>query len=125
VFVKVPENDQELNRMVEVHVRENLPLVKMGSYTRTKATCEFCESKHSYKDEFCDLKFDDNEANESVETAEATTIGQIIDAMKYERRLVLAIVLKQEEGNFNFNELRCKYRRNQSESDMTLDSRAQ
>lgn len=41
--------------------------------------------------------------------------------MQYERRLILAIVIKSA-GNFvNFNELRCKYRR---VGDMTLDSHA-
>jgi len=31
--------------------------------------------------------------------------------MKYERPLVLAIVLKSAGDHVNFNELRCKYRR--------------
>jgi len=44
-----------------------------------------------------------------VDTAANATIGEILDLMTHERRLVLAIVIKSA-GNFvTFNELRCKY----------------
>jgi len=75
IFAEAPDTDEELNEMMEIHVRDNLPMVKKGTYTRTKAECEFCGKKHSYKGEFCDLKMDDVEANESVETASAITVG--------------------------------------------------
>ena len=43
IFENEPENDEELNSMIEVHVRDNCPMIKAGTYTRTKANCEFCE----------------------------------------------------------------------------------
>jgi len=43
IFKSEPENDEMLNSMVEVHVRDNLPMVMMGKYTRTRAECEFCD----------------------------------------------------------------------------------
>mmetsp|Transcript_23056 Transcript_23056/g.28605 ORF Transcript_23056/g.28605 Transcript_23056/m.28605 type:complete len:135 (+) Transcript_23056:469-873(+) len=69
VFNSAPEDDEQLNQLVEVHVRENLPMVKKGTYTRTRADCEFCGHKHGYRDEFCDLKLDDVEVNETVQNA--------------------------------------------------------
>ncbi len=111
IFENEPEDDEELNNMIEVHVRENLPMVKKGAYTRTKADCEFCGEKHSFRDEYCDLKINDEEVNASVESSQAVKLGQIYDAMKYERRLILAIILKPSgEKNFAFNELRCRYK---------------
>ena len=92
-------------------------MVKQGMYSRVRAVCEFCDSKHGYKDDLCELKLNDVEVNESVETAQATTIKQILDEMKYERRLILAIVLKSSNNNVKFNELRCKYRRFEAEGD--------
>ena len=69
IFTVAIEDDEKLNEIVEVHVKENLPMITQGKYTRTRAVCEFCDSKHSYKEDFCDLKFDDVEVNETVETA--------------------------------------------------------
>lgn len=43
IFEKAPTNDEELNEMLEVHVSENLPLIKKGKYHRQKAECEFCD----------------------------------------------------------------------------------
>ena len=99
-------------------------MVKQGKYTRTRPNCEFCDSKHSYKEDYCDLKFDDVEVNESVETASNATIGQIMNTMTYERRLILAIVIVSKGNLVDYNELRCKYRRGQSDEDMTIEARA-
>jgi len=60
-----------------------------------------------------------------VETASNATIGQIIGKMTYERRLILAIVLVSSGNHINYNELRCRYRRNQSDEEMTLEARSQ
>lgn len=130
IFAEAPADDEELNEMVQVHVRENLPMVKKGMYTRTRADCEFCGEKHAYKDELCDLQFDDVESNESVANATATTIGQILDHMKYERRLILAIVIKSAGNKVDFNMLRAKYRKHvakggdDSDEDKTIGGRA-
>jgi len=94
IFSIAPETDEDLNSIVQVHVRENLPMILQGKYTRTRATCEFCGSKHSYKEDYCDLKFDDEDVNETVETSSNATIGQIIEMMTIKRRLILAIVIK-------------------------------
>ena len=61
--------------MIEIQVRENLPLIKKGSYTRTRADCEFCGEKHTYKDDYCELTFDGVESNSTPEAAQSTTIG--------------------------------------------------
>jgi len=66
IFTEAPQDDETLNRLMEIHVRENCPMVKQGMYTRTRANCEFCGDKHSSKDEYCDLKLNDLEVNESV-----------------------------------------------------------
>ena len=100
-------------------------MIKTGSYTRERAKCEFAGRKLSYKEEYSDLKLDDVDVNESVESASNATIGQILDKMVHKRRLVLAILLKQAGSHFIFNELRCKYRRfSCNEEDMTLEARA-
>ena len=77
IFNEAPESDEQLNSMVEVHVKENLPMIQRGKYSwdKTRATCEFCGQKHSYKEEHCELKIDGVIANESVETASNVTIG--------------------------------------------------
>ena len=83
--------------MVEVHVKDNLPMIQSGKYSwdKTRAVCEFCGQKHTYKMDHCELKIDDVPANESVETATNATIGQIMDIMTHQRRLILAIILKR------------------------------
>lgn len=78
IWETVPETDEELNQVIEVHVKENLPMVKQGMYTRTRAVCEYCDEKHGYKDEYCDLKIDDVEVNESVESCQNLTLGEIV-----------------------------------------------
>ena len=98
--------------MIEVHVKENLPMVQRGkwSWDKTRATCEFCGQKHTYKEEHCELKIDGVTANDSVETASNVTIGQIQDMMTHERRLVLAIVLKKADNrSFCFRDLEPRY----------------
>ena len=80
IFTEEP-NEEELNEMVELHVRENLPMIKKGMYTRTRADCEFCGQKMGYREEYCDLTFDDIKTNTSVETASSVTIGRILDTM--------------------------------------------
>ncbi len=70
-------------------------MIKTGSYTKTRAKCEFCGTKHSYKEDYCELKFDDVDVNSSVESASEITIGRLLDEIKYERNLVLAVVFKQ------------------------------
>ena len=123
IFTTAPENDEQLNNIVQIHVKENLPVVAQGKYgTRTKAPCEFCEKKHSYKEDYCDLELDEVDVNESVENASNATIAQILDKMTHDRRLILAVVIKSAGNHVNFNELRCKYRR---EGEQTLDARAQ
>lgn len=37
IFDTVPEDEEALNDLIEVHVRENCPMVKKGMYTRTRA----------------------------------------------------------------------------------------
>ena len=34
IFETLPENDEELNEMIEVNVRDNCPMVKSSGYTR-------------------------------------------------------------------------------------------
>lgn len=34
IFETLPENDEELNEMIEVNVRDNCPLVKSTGYSR-------------------------------------------------------------------------------------------
>ena len=117
IFEEVPEDDAALNALIEVHVSCNSPMVKQGMYTRTRAQCEFCGDKHAMREEYCDLKLDEVEVNESVETASATTIGDLIGKMKYERRLVFAVILKSTGNNINFHELRASYRRTDDEKE--------
>lgn len=125
IFETDPETDEKLNEIVQVHVRDNLPYVQQGKYgMRMRPVCDIYGIKHSYKDDYGELTLELNEgddANESVENATNATIGQIYEKMQYERRLILAIVIKSAGNPVNFNELRCKYRR---VGDMTLDSRA-
>ena len=66
-----------------------------------------------YREEYCDLTFDDIKTNTSVETASSVTIGRILDTMQYPRRLILAVVLKspKAETKFNFNDLKQKFRK--------------
>jgi ubiquitin C-terminal hydrolase len=111
IFEMAPEDDAALNALIDVHVNCNSPMVKHGMYTRTRALCEFCGDKHSMRDEYCDLKLDEVEVNETVETASSTTIGEIIGKFEHERRLILAVVLKSNGNIINFNELRCSFRR--------------
>jgi len=115
IFEEVPEDDAALNALIEVHVNCNSPMVKHGMYTRTRALCEFCGDKHAMRDEYCDLKLNEVEVNESVETASATTIGDIISKIEFERRLIFAVILKSTGNNINFNELRSSYRRIEDE----------
>lgn len=115
IFDTVPEGDEALNDLIEVHVRENCPMVKKGMYTRTRANCEFCGDKHSTSEEYCDLKLDGQEVNETVESSTAVTLGDLIAKMEHERPLILAIVLKSSENLVNFNELRASYRRHDGE----------
>lgn len=75
IFESLPENDEELNEMINVNVKDNAPMLKSGSYARTKAACEFCGDKHQSRDEFCDLKIDDVDVNESVEACQGVTLG--------------------------------------------------
>lgn len=49
IFDKEPEGDEELNSIIEVHISDNLPMVKTGIYTKSKAKCEFYGKKHSYR----------------------------------------------------------------------------
>ena len=124
IFEKVPEDDETLNEIVQVHIQNNLPMIKTGTYIKERAKCEFAGRKLSYKEDYSELKFDDVDVNESVENASNATIGQILDKMVHKRRLVLAILLKQAGSHFLFNELRCKYRRfSHEEEDMTLEGR--
>ena len=98
--------------MIEVHVKENLPMIQTGKYSwdKTRAVCEFCGQKHTYKVDHCELKFDGVPANESVETSTNATIGQILEMITHERRLILAIVFKRVENRtFCFNELEPRY----------------
>ena len=77
IFNEAPETDEQLNNMVEVHVRDNLPMIQRGKYSwdKTRANCEFCGQKHTYKEEHCELKIDGVIANESIENASNVTIG--------------------------------------------------
>ena len=75
IFESEPEDDEALNKMIEVHVRENLPMVLVGKYTRQRANCEYCGQRHGFRDEYCDLKIGDMEVNESVENSHQVTIG--------------------------------------------------
>ena len=68
IFAQAPENDEELNQMIEVHVRENRPMIKKGLYSRERPDCEFSGAKMSYRDDYCELKIDGVLVNESVET---------------------------------------------------------
>lgn len=34
IFETLPENDEELNEMIEVNVRDNCPMVKSSGYSR-------------------------------------------------------------------------------------------
>lgn len=111
IFEKLPEDDEQLNKLVSLHVKDNLPMVTKGKYTRTRAECEFCNKKHGYKDDYCDLKIDGEMANASVETASAVTIGKILSMMEHERHLILAVEINSNFNIIDFNELRCKYRR--------------
>ena len=92
VFAEVPENDEELNEMIEVHVRENL------------------RSRYSYNDDYTELMFNKVKTNNSVETASDVNLEQILDRFKPKRHLILAIVLKSSGNKFTYGELRCKYR---------------
>ena len=92
VFAEVPENDEELNEMIEVHVRENL------------------RSRYSYNDDYTELMFNKVKTNKSVETASDVNLEQILDRFKPKRHLILAIVLKNSGNKFIYGELRCKYR---------------
>ena len=75
IFESVPADDEQLNSVIEVHVKENLPLVQASKYYKAKPQCEFCGQKHMSKDDYCDLKIDDVEVNSSAETASNTTIA--------------------------------------------------
>ena len=103
--------------MVEVHIKENLPMVKDGKYTKSKAVCEFCSNKHSFKEEYCGLKLDGVEANQNIETALSATIGKIMQNMVHKRRLILAIVLKNKNNCFDLNELRLNTKHFSSEGE--------
>lgn len=122
IFDEVPANDEDLNKLIEVHVRENCPMIKKGMYTRVRANCEFCGDKHMSTEEYCDLKLNGVEVNETVETASATTLGDIVAKMEHERPLILAIVLKSSANMINFNELRASYRRADDEEGDGEDS---
>ena len=37
IFTVAPENDEELNSIVQVHVKENLPMIQQGKYNKTRA----------------------------------------------------------------------------------------
>lgn len=37
IFTVAPENDEELNSIVQVHVKENLPMIQQGKYQKTRA----------------------------------------------------------------------------------------
>ena len=87
------QNDKRINDAIHIFVRDNLPVVRKKNGMQTKAECEFCGSKHSAQDEFCDLKFDDVDGN-SLQAAKSFTIKQIVDKMVHTRPLVLVVVLK-------------------------------
>ena len=69
IFEKVPEDDETLNEIVQVHIQNNLPMIKTGTYIKERAKCEFAGRKLSYKEDYSELKFDDVDVNESVDNA--------------------------------------------------------
>ena len=90
IFDQAPEDDEELNNMVEVQ-----KVVK----------------KNYYKTDYEEIKFDDVPANESVETSTNATIGQVLEEMqRHESRLILAIILKKAQNKgFCTGELEARY----------------
>ena len=70
-----PEDDEELNNMLEVQ-----KVVK----------------KNYYKTDYEEIKIDNMNSNESVENSTNATIGQVLEEMqRHESRLILAIILKK------------------------------
>jgi hypothetical protein len=57
------ENNKVINEAIEIYIRDNMPTVpkKKGGYE--KAICEFCRSKHSPSEEYCDLKVEGVDLN--------------------------------------------------------------
>lgn len=52
------ESDEQINKLIEVYVRDNNPMIQKGKYTRQKAECEFCKDVHTSREVFCDLTLD-------------------------------------------------------------------
>ena len=39
-------------------IKDNTPMIKTSKYSSVKADCEFCGSRHSSKDDMCQIKTD-------------------------------------------------------------------
>lgn len=105
------KSDEELHSKIEVRVKENLPHVKSGTYTKTKAKCEFCEEKHGYREEHCELKINEQDVNEDLDLAKKITVADLKNQMEHKRRLIFAIVIKNTRETVNIRELGTKYRK--------------
>ena len=66
-FYEELKSDEEIHSKIEVHVKENLPIIPSGTYTKTRAKCEFCGDKHGYREEYCELKIDEQDVNEDFD----------------------------------------------------------
>lgn len=70
-----------INKACELYIRDNTQDTQVKTkkgFTKQKATCEYCKSKHNVGLEMCDLKIDEADAN-SIEGATKITLQQIID----------------------------------------------
>jgi len=78
---------------VLIYVRDNLPIIKETKHSRLSAKCEFCEQRHSAREAMCDLEINGVDAN-SAEGSNKVKLETILDHMKFERRLIFAVVIK-------------------------------
>ena len=78
IFTEAIEDDNELNQLIEIHVKDNLPFIPLdGGADKVKAVCEFCFEQHTEKEEYCDLKLNGVEANSDLATASNITVRDI------------------------------------------------
>jgi len=102
------DSDTDTNDAIQVYVRDNLPMVAMGIYSKKKPECEFCKEVHGQRDVLCDLVIDKVDAN-SAEGCKKITVQQILDTMTTKRNLIFAVVISGK--NHNYHELKHAYKK--------------
>lgn len=93
---KEEHDDEWINANIVMYIKDNTPMVETGTHARyrKKVDCEFCNKKHSVRDDTCDIFTPEEESGNSMKQgAKTITLQDLYDMLKNEREIMFEVMI--------------------------------